>query len=160
MKLVDDRGKVFGLINIIDLIILLVIILVAGGAYYKYSHPAGAQGKNVTVEFEVMIPHIRPEMAQVIKVGDKMVKENSYTNVTVKDVKTVPGYSVNVDARGQRVESLDPYLLDVYVTNTGTTVLSSATITMGGQEVRVGKDYFVKSRDYEFKGTVTKVEIK
>jgi len=159
VKLLDDKGKVFGLVNIVDLIIVLAILLVATGAYYRFSHQ-GAAGKTVNVEFEVMLQHIRPDLAQAIKVGDKMVSGSSYTNVTVKDVQIKPGYSINVDARGQRVESIDPYLKDVYVTNTGTTTLSSATITMGGQDIRVGKDYYVKSRDYEFKGTVVRLEVK
>ena len=159
MKLLDDKGKVFGLVNIIDLIIVLVILLVATGAYFRFSNQ-GAGGKPATVEFEVMIQHIRPDLAQTIRVGDKMVSGSSYTGVTVKDVQIKPGYSINVDARGQRVESIDPYLKDVYVTNTGTTTLSSATINMGGQDIRVGKDYFVKSRDYEFKGTVVRLEVK
>ena len=159
MKLVDDKGKVFGLINIIDLIILLVVILVASGAYYKFTHKS-AQVKTVTVEFQVLLPHQRPEVTDAVKVGDKMVQGSSYTNVTVKDVQIKPGFSVNLDSRGQRVVSYDPILKDVYVTNTGTTVLSSATITMGGQDIREGKEYYVKSRNYEFRGTIMKVEVK
>lgn len=159
MKLMDDRGKVFGLINIIDLIILLAVILVASGAYYKFTHKS-AQGKTVTVEFQVLLPHQRPEVTDSVKVGDKMVQGNSYTNVTVKDVQIKPGFSVNLDSKGQRVATYDPILKDVYVTNTGTTVLSSATITMGGQDIREGKEYYVKSRNYEFRGTIMKVEVK
>ncbi len=159
MKLLDEKGRVFGLINIVDLLILLVVLLVAAGAAYKFT-AGSAPGRTVTVEFQVMIPHVRPELAQAIKVGDRMVKGGSFTDVTVKEVQVKPGYSVNVDARGQRVESLDPYLKDVYVTNAGTTVLSSAAITVGGQEVRVGREYYVKSRDYEFKGIVTGIQVK
>ncbi len=159
MKLINDKGKIFGLINIIDLMVLLLVLLVAVGAVYKFTGTS-QQAQAVTVEFQVMVPHIRPEMAEIIKVGDKMVQGNSYTPVTVKEVKLEPGYSVNVNAQGQRVESFDPYLVDIYVTNTGQTTLSSATISMGGQDIRVGKEYYVKSRDYEFKGTVVKVEVK
>lgn len=159
MKIMDDKGRVFGLVNIVDLIIVLLILLVAAGAYYKMSHKT-VQAKNVTVEFQVMLQHIRPDLAQAIKVGDKAVQGGSYTNVTVKDVKIEPGYSINVDARGQRVESVDPYLKDVYVTYEGNTTLTSASITMGGQEIRVGKDYYVKSRDYEMKGSVVRLEVK
>lgn len=159
MKLINEKGKVLGLINIIDLIVLVLILLVAGGIGYRYTNKS-QQAPSVTVEFQVMIPHIRPEMAESIKVGDKMVQGTSYTSVTVKDVELKPGYSVNADARGQRVESFDPYLVDIYVTNTGQTTLSSASIAMGGQDVRIGKDYYVKSRDYEFKGTVVSVEVK
>jgi len=159
MKLIDDRGKILGLINIVDLIILLVVLLVAAGAAYKYTHKS-VETKSVTVEFKVLLPHLRPELIGSIKVGDKMVQGSNFTDVKVKDIQVQPGYSINVDSRGQRVESYDPYLKDVYVTNTGTTVLSSAIIVMGGQEIRVGKEYFFKSREYEFRGTVVKVDIK
>lgn len=159
MKLIDERGKVLGLINIVDLIILSVVLLVAAGAAYKYIHKS-TPGKTVTVEFEVMVPHVRPEQAQAIKAGDRMVQGNSYTNVTVKEVLLKPGYSINIDARGQRVESFDPYLKDIHLINTGTTTLSSATINLGGQDIRVGKEYYVKSRDYEFRGNIIKIVIR
>ncbi|MFZ5648382.1 MAG: DUF4330 domain-containing protein [Bacillota bacterium] len=159
MRLVDEKGKVLGLINIIDLIILMVVLLVAGGAYYKFTHKS-VQAKPVTVEFQVLIPHVRPELVDAIKAGDKMVQGSSYTSVTVKNVEIKPGFSINVDSRGQRVASYDPFLKDIYVTNTGTTSLTSATINMGGQDIREGKEYYVKSRDYEFKGTIVKVDVK
>jgi hypothetical protein len=159
MKLIDEKGKVFGLINIIDLVILLVIVLVAAGAAYKYTHKT-VQGEVKTVEFQVMVPCVRPELAKSVKVGDKMVKDNSYTPVTVKSVDIKPGLSVNLNAAGQKVIAYDPYLKDVYVVNEGTVNISSATITMGGQEIRIGKDYYVKSRNYELKGTVMSITIK
>ncbi|MFZ5652585.1 MAG: DUF4330 domain-containing protein [Bacillota bacterium] len=159
MKIIDEKGKVLGLINIIDLIIILTVLLVAGGAYYKFTSKS-VQVKPVTVEFQVLVPHVRPELVNAIKAGDKMVKGDSYTNVTVKSVEIKPGFSINVDSRGQRVASHDPYLKDIYVTNTGTTALTSATINMGGQDIREGKEYYVKSRDYEFKGVIVKVDVK
>ncbi len=159
MKLVNEKGKLFGIINIVDLIIILLVILVAGGIAYKFTHKS-AQGEIKTVEFQVLVPCIRPELAAAVSVGDKMVSGSSYTAVTVKDINIQPGYSVNLDARGQKVEAYDPYLVDLFVTNEGQVNLSSATITMGGQEIRVGKDYYVKSLDYELKGTITKVDIK
>lgn len=159
MKIVDEKGKVLGLINIIDLLILVMVLLVAAGAFYKFSGKS-VQAKQVTVEFQVLIPHVRPELVGAVKAGDKMVKGDSYTNVTVKNVEVKPGFSINVDSRGQRVASYDPYLKDIYVTNTGATELTSATISAGGQEIREGKEYYVKSREYEFKGVIVKVDVK
>ena len=159
MKLFDEKGKVFGLVNIIDLIILLLIVLVGAGAAYKYTHKS-AQGEIRTVEFQVMVPCVRPELAAAVKVGDKMVKDASYTPVAVKSVDIKPGLSVNLNAAGQKVIAYDPYLKDVYVVNEGNVNISSATITMGGQEIRIGKDYYVKSRDYELKGTIMGITIK
>lgn len=159
MRIIDEKGKVFGLINVIDLIILLIVLLVGAGAAYKFTHKS-AQGEVKTVEFQVLVPCIRPELAQAVKVGDKMVQGGSYTPVTVKAVEMKPGFSVNLNSAGKKVTAYDPYLKDVYVTNEGKVTLSSATISMGGQEIRVGKDYYVKSRDYELKGTILKVTVK
>lgn len=159
MKIIDEKGKVLGLVNVIDLIILLVILLVGAGAAYKFTHKS-AQGEIKTVEFKVLVPCVRPELAQAVKVGDKMVQGGSYTPVTVKSVEIKPGFSVNTNSAGQKVSSYDPYLKDVFVTNEGKVNLSSATISMGGQEIRVGKDYYVKSRDYELKGTILTVTVK
>ncbi|HZK18705.1 MAG TPA: DUF4330 domain-containing protein, partial [Clostridia bacterium] len=153
MKLIDDKGRIFGLINIIDLVVILLIILVAAGAYYKLTSSRSGTAAPKTVKFEVMVPHIRPEIAKTVKVGDKMVAGDSYQAVTVKDVEILPAYGVYTAADGSRVETNDPYLVDLFVTLEGKTVISGATINMGGQEIRVGRDYFVKSLTYEHEGT-------
>ncbi len=158
MKIIDDKGKLFGLINIIDFLVAVLVVLVIAGVAYKIRTPA-ATGEVKLVEVQVMVPCVRPELIGVISVGDPMVAGNSYTNVKVKSVEIKPALLVNSDSKGKRVMVTDPYLKDVYVTVEGTTTLSSATITLGGQEIRVGKDYYVKSLDYEFKGIIFDVKI-
>ena len=37
MKLIDKKGKLFGLINAIDAVIALIIIVIAAGAVYKFA---------------------------------------------------------------------------------------------------------------------------
>ena len=37
MKLIDEKGKIFGKINIIDLFVLLVLLIIIGAAGYKLS---------------------------------------------------------------------------------------------------------------------------
>ncbi|WP_018086325.1 DUF4330 domain-containing protein [Desulfurispora thermophila] len=158
MKLLDEKGRLLGLINIIDLLVLAAILLVLGGAAYKYTHKS-AQGERRHLEYVVLVPAVRPEIVAAVKVGDKMVKDNYYTSATIKDIVVKPGYSVNTTASGQRVEAIDPYLKDLLVTIEDNIILSSATITAGGQEVRAGKEYYVKSRDYELKGTILQVNL-
>jgi hypothetical protein len=41
MKLIDEKGKLFGLINIVDFLVLLAVLLVLGGAVYKFKGPGG-----------------------------------------------------------------------------------------------------------------------
>ena len=40
MKIVNEKGKLFGIINVIDLVVILVIAIVAVAAVYKFAAPA------------------------------------------------------------------------------------------------------------------------
>lgn len=159
MKLIDTKGKLFGLVNIVDLLVLVAVLLVLGGAAYKFKGHSGGEGAAKTVRVTVLAPGIRPEMLTNVKVGDKMVSGSSFTNVVIKDVKTRPAYMITTDSAGRRVEAIDPYLKDLIVTVEGKTVISGATINLGGQEIRRSKDYFIKSLDYDFKGMIMDVVI-
>lgn len=159
MKFVDDKGRLFGLINIVDLLVLLAVLLVLGGAYYKFSGRGVVAGAEKTVRLTVLAPVQRPEIIDDMKVGDRMVSGSSYTGVVIKDIWTRPSEMVATDSAGRRVMTIDPYYLDAFVTLEGRTNISGATINMGGQEIRSGKDYFVKSLKYEVKGTIIEVDV-
>lgn len=159
MKIIDEKGKFLGLINIIDLLVLAAVLLVIGGAAYKIKGQGSAQSTPQTVKVTVLAPAIRPEMLTNIKVGDKIVSGSSFTNVVVKDFVIKPAYMINADSSGQRVETYDPYMKDVIFTLEGSTVISGGTINLGGQDIRSNKEYYVKSLYYEFKGQVVNVEI-
>ena len=159
MKLIDEKGKLFGLVNIVDLLVLGAVLLVLGGAAYKFKGHSGGEGADKTVKVTVLAPALRPEMLTNIKVGDKMVSGSSFTSVVVKEVKIRPAYMITTDSAGRRVEATDPYLKDLIVTVEGKTVISGATINLGGQEIRRNKDFYIKSLDYEFKGMIMDVVI-
>lgn len=159
MKIIDEKGKFLGLINIIDLLVLAAVLLVIGGAVYKIKGQDSAQNTAKTVKVTVITPAIRPEMLSNVKVGDKLVSGSSFTNVVVKDFKIQPAFMINPDSNGQRVEAIDPYLKDVIFTLEGQTVISGGTINLGGQDIRSNKEYYVKTLLYEFKGLVMNVEI-
>lgn len=159
MKIIDEKGKFLGLVNIIDLLVLAAVLLVIGGAVYKIKGQDNVQNAPKTVQVTVLAPAIRPEMLTNVQVGDKMVSGSSFTNVVIKDFKIQPAFMIISDSDGRRVEAIDPFLKDVIFTLEGTTAISSGTINLGGQDIRSNKDYYVKSLLYEFKGQVMNVEI-
>lgn len=159
MRLVDDKGKLFGLINIVDFLVLLAILLVLGGAAYKFKGQGGGETASKTVKVTVLATGIRPEMLTSIKTGDRMVSGSSFTDVVVKDIKIKPAFLVTTTSDGRRVEAIDPYLKDLTVVVEGKTPISGGTINLGGQEIRRSKDYYIKSLDYEFKGMIMDVTI-
>ncbi|MDD4239004.1 MAG: DUF4330 domain-containing protein [Desulfotomaculaceae bacterium] len=159
MRLVDEKGKLFGLMNIVDFLVLVAVLLVLGGAAYKLKGQGSGDSASKTVKVTVLAPSIRPEMLTNIKVGDRMASGSSFTDVVVKDITIRPAYSITTDSAGRRVEATDPYLKDLIVVVEGRTPISGATINLGGQEIRRNKDYYIKSLDYEFKGMILDVTI-
>jgi hypothetical protein len=159
MRIIDEKGKFLGLVNIIDLLVLAAVLLVIGGAVYKIKGHDNVQNAPKTVKITVLAPAIRPEMLTNVQVGDKMVSGSSFTNVVIKDFEIQPAFMVISDSEGRRVEAVDPFLKDVIFTLEGTTIISSGTINLGGQDIRSNKEYYVKSLLYEFKGQVMNVEI-
>lgn len=158
MRLIDEKGKLFGIINIVDLLVILVALLIVAGAAYKFLAPT-ATTPPTTVRLEVLLPAVHPETAAMIRVGDRLVAGASYVPVTIKDVRVEPALTTETDAAGRRVIARDPFFKDVYVTLEGQTSIPAAQIKMGAQEIRAGREFFVKSLTYELKGTIVKVTL-
>ncbi|MEW6183225.1 MAG: DUF4330 domain-containing protein [Bacillota bacterium] len=158
MRLLDEKGRILGLINLIDFVIIAVVLLLIAGASYKFLRPA-AVTPPTTVVFTVRIPAVPPESAQEIKVGDRMVAGASYVPITVKNVSIEPALTTETDAAGHKVLARDPYFKDVIVTLEGKVAIPTAQVKISTQEVRTGREYFVKSLTYEFKGIINKVTL-
>ena len=78
MKVLDEKGKLFGKINLIDLIVIvvLVLILVAVGWKLAGSRIADAIESNAPVmEYEVLCTEIDPDTCDyaVAHIGDQLM---------------------------------------------------------------------------------------
>lgn len=158
MKIIDERGKLFGLINPIDLLVLLLVILVGAGVYYK-TQVSGTFVEPSKVKVTLLVPWLRPEEADSIKVGDILVAGGNYTGVKITSVEVVPARQVNVTAEGQSVLTTDPYRKDVTVVVEGQIPVLTPELKFGGQDLRRGKEFFVKSQTYEYRGYPLDIEI-
>ncbi|MCQ2559900.1 MAG: DUF4330 domain-containing protein, partial [Clostridia bacterium] len=108
MKIINEKGKLFGIINVVDLLVILLIVLIAAGATYKTANNA-ASGSSQKVEYTILLQCIRPEPAEAITVGDKLVANNNYTTAVITGVESRPGHLVSTTAEGDRVMVNDPY---------------------------------------------------
>ena len=59
MKLISEKGKLFGIINIVDLLILLAVILVAGGIGWKVFGSTITEVASPTTELTMTVRHPR-----------------------------------------------------------------------------------------------------
>ncbi|KUK31652.1 MAG: Uncharacterized protein XD63_1084 [Thermoanaerobacterales bacterium 50_218] len=158
MRLLDEHGKLFGIINLFDLVVLVLVIGVACGLYLKLK-PAGKAHEIAEVEVTVMAPFVRPQAAEAVKVGDRLVASGKFTDARIVDVRVEPGLIATTKADGTRLLTRDPYNKDVYATIRGKAAIDQPDLRVGGQEVRIGKEFYLKTQTVELKAEVIDIKI-
>lgn len=159
--MLDKQGRLFGRVSIIDLAILLAIVLVIAGVFYR------GRGTDVavtakTVQIKVVCPFVYPEVVPNIKAGDQLVANNQLVPVYIKEVEVKKAATTVSKPDGSMILTENPFRKDMFLVIEGqTTAVSPYQIMLGGQQVRAGKDdYFVKTRTAELKATILNVEVK
>jgi len=165
MKIVNEKGKLFGIINIVDLLILAAVILVAGAIVWqllgdKVSDAISPQAELTTV---VSIAGAHPDLvAEVLRqdlVGAKVVSGNEYLDAYISDV-WLDDYVEQIEtADGRLVDAIDPTKKDIFVEIKSTVATDTASPKIGSQEIRAGKTYIVKTQTFECSGTIYYVQI-
>lgn len=166
MKLIDEKGKLFGKLNIVDLIVVVVIVvLIAAVAVRFTSSKLNANGLNPASEdqycYVTAFASLQvPEVAESLKIGDHVVAGGKYTDAEIVDIKVEPAAYVGVNSEGKAVYSEHPIWKDVTVVIKEKINPSNITIKVGGQEARVGYSYIIKTQTVEANAKIRGVEFK
>ncbi|MDR2903011.1 MAG: DUF4330 domain-containing protein [Clostridiales bacterium] len=160
MKLINEKGKLFGMINVLDLLFLAVIVLglIVGYKYFSGSAVDGVQGN---VYFEVEFKSVKQDFADKIQKGDE-IKDSikGYYLGKVSDIKISPEESTNWDAVAQKfvtVQSPEDVTVLVEVLANGAKNDEDGFIYAESQPVSVGREMFIKGKGYAHAGYITKV---
>ena len=165
MKIIKDKGKLFGLINVVDLVILVVIVAVVLAVVWQLFGPQmnNAVAPQVELTAEVVIIGTPPRLINEIQrqdlVGERMVSGNDYVNATITDVWLEDYVMQAVRDDGGIVGAIDPSKKDVVFQMKTTVPKGTASPKIGSQEVRAGRTFIVKTQTFELSGTVRYVEI-
>lgn len=166
MKIINEKGKLFGIINPVDLIVVVLILSIVGGFGYRMvSAKLNANGGTpFTQEKEAYVTLYAslqtPEVASSINIGDKLVANNQYTDAEVVDVKVEPAAYVSPNSDGKAVKSEHPLWKDLTITIKGKVNPSSVILKVGDQEVRVGYPFIFKTQTVEANSKIRNIEIK
>jgi hypothetical protein len=95
MELIDEEGRLFGVVNVIDaLAVLLVLAVVVAG--FALVNPF-APGAEETTRYATIDLGEQPEyVAELVSAGDLMSPANTPRNLTITDVYVTPGENDNV----------------------------------------------------------------
>lgn len=80
-KFMDDRGRLFGLFNLIDCVAIFALILLIGGFYFKNNvlEATGGGSKDVGIEVTILMEIVPPYLADAIQVGDELFDHDHAT---------------------------------------------------------------------------------
>lgn len=165
MKVIDEKGKLFGKINLIDLLVVLVVIAVVAGLFWKLAgdRVTGAitQPGKTTLEYEVLCTAIWNDAGAYASAhaDGQLMSNGNLLDGRIVGCTVEPYITTNVDANGLTVAVVDQARCNVRFTIEVTLAAGDKTNSVGSQEVRVGKKHTVKTTELELEGTVTALNI-
>lgn len=117
--LLDEKGKLFGKISIIDIGVLLLIIALLGGAYYRFFalDKGNAAAKYDTLEYKILLRAVRKYTVDAIEIGADIydVKtDSSMGKIVNKEI--LPATEQLTKADGTMVIAEKPGRFNVLVT--------------------------------------------
>jgi hypothetical protein len=164
MKLIDEKGKLFGKVSVIDLFVLVVILLVVGVVAYKYVGKSvgdylgtSSTAKNVT--FTLRCTMKNEDMAKNIKVGEKLIASNQIRDAVIDSINIVPTAVTYPDSEGRAVASNDPIKKDALITVKMVDEEDGLTVKLGVQDILKGNSFTLKTDSSVFVGTIEDVQI-
>lgn len=159
MKIIDKKGKLFGLINIIDLVALLVLVLlvVGGGKRMKNKPVISNESTEAYITFEVS--DIRDVSVKNIVEGDKLFHydRNGYIGI-IEEVKIKP-FTEKLEDNGQWVDAEVPGKYTATMKVKANVKNTEDVVYSGEEQTRVGIQYRVKNKRIAVMGTVIDMEI-
>jgi len=149
MKVIDEKGRVFGKINIFDLLVLLALLVAIGGVGYKViSDKRKAAGTVPTTTYIVTVktPAMLPSYAEALRKDDRIYYDNfGFVNAKIIDVREEPAMITVQTADGRLVETQSPNLVDVIIDIEVKDAHDTPDIRIGRYAVAVGGKLTVKT---------------
>ncbi len=164
MKIIDEKGKLFRVINIIDLVVVLAIIAIAFVGVYKTSvmKKVNVLDNKKAYQMQILIKSVLPEMVEQVASGDTFLEDSSNNvlgqikkveaNVTKNEVQTSDGRVVVAEVKNRR---------DVILTVNGEGMFDDVKgLTFGNKDWQAGGAIVIKSNKVKFLGNIYKIELK
>ena len=155
--MIDEKGRLFGKINIVDLIVILVIVIAAvvvGMKFLGGGNGNSAINPNKTpVRYTVLVEGVEPEVYENIQkyIPGQLMASGELLDGYVTGVTPVEGrvHTATVNTADGTLEiPVNEGKLDLIYT-IECNVVNSITTEIGTQEVRVGKTHTVKTDKFE-----------
>ncbi|SCY48954.1 DUF4330 domain-containing protein [Alkaliphilus peptidifermentans] len=160
MKLIDNKGRIFGKINIFDILIIIVLIFGLSWGYQRYTNNQPvAISEQSEVLVQIFIHDVRNVTTNAIQEGDRLhFSENHQFFGEIVDKQVTAAEKLVETEDGKIVKSQIPGKYDMLITVKGFGTITNRSIIIGSREIRVGMPLKVYTNLYEVNTTVFVVE--
>jgi hypothetical protein len=156
-RVLDDRGRLFGKVNIVDLIVLVVIAAVVVFAAVRFA--GGGDSTVQTVPVKVSFTDTRVDQSLVPGMQGKGTVKDQVGNVIgeVTSVQVVPSPEQILTNQDELKIFLSTTKSDITFVVVGEGTLSDSTIHLGRIAARVGAEVKLIGPGYEAQTTIVDV---
>lgn len=165
MKAIDEKGRVFGKLNLIDLVVVLVLIALVVGVAWKLVggriSDAVAANNAVTVQYEVLCTNVDRTVANYCmeNANGQLMSNGDLLDGYVTGCTMEPYMESTINTEGNTVSYQVTDRQNLRFTIECQVVPANNAYEVGSQEVRVGKSHIVKTSMIEVTGTVTAMTV-
>ncbi|SRR5690554_3372372 len=159
MKIINDKGKIFGIINIIDLTAILIIALVAIGGYQRLKSQPIVVNETTKAIITIEVSNVRMPTVENIVVGDGIYHYDKGTYIgEITEVKYEP-YTEPLEKDGQWINAPIPDKYVAIFKVEANARDNPDVIVAGGEQTRVGAQFRLKNKKATFFGTVLDIKL-
>jgi len=145
--------------NYVDITIIIIVIVVAIGGFMFLKKDSGETSfvsNNINVSFIAEADNITNEAVQQLQVGDAIVANGTFQDAYITSIEILDsGNMVAIDGQIQMLAN--PSYCKIRVTISGKANQFGPYIDLGGQEIKSGSRYYIKTDIFEAYGSVVKI---
>ncbi len=154
MKMIDEKGRLLGLINVVDLVILAAVVCLVGAIGWQLAGDKVSDAVSPDAEMTVVMkvagssPDLVAEATRQNLVGQHLVSGGVTLDAYISDM-WIEDYVLSVEtAEGQIVRSVDPAQKTICFEIKGKVPRDTPTPKLGSQEVRAGMTFILKTQTF------------
>lgn len=162
MKLIDEKGKLFGKINIIDLILgILVLCLVAGIGYklfFAKPQDDGVTEETGIVQITFRAKNVVPEAANYVHEGDKLILGGELTKFEIVSVNAEAGKFVGMNSQGDISIASNPLYSELEIVVRAEAIEDGVGIMVNGEIFRVNQTMEIATPEFSTNAEIVGME--
>ncbi|MDD7762088.1 MAG: DUF4330 domain-containing protein [Firmicutes bacterium] len=146
MKIIDEKGRLFGLINLVDLLVILLVVfaIVFGIKRFVLKPDESAMMKDAKITFE--LAGVREASVDALNIGDLLYWADRFVELgKISEINKKP-YEEALELDGEWVNKPVPgkftvnFTIDAKVKDDGT------VYWLAGEQIRLGIKYMIKTK--------------